>query len=45
MQPDMEVVTGILLANGNTSRLGGQTTGTNNPLMPQRGGGRGGPGR
>ena len=47
IQPDMDVVTGILISAGNTSRIGGQTTGSNNPLMPQRGGpgGRGGPGR
>ena len=45
IQPDMDVMTGILISNGNASRLGGQTTGTSNPLMPQRGGPGGGRGR
>lgn len=36
LQPDMEVVTGILL-DTTTPRVGGQTTGANNPLIPQRG--------
>ncbi len=38
LQPDMEVVTGVLFNSATTGRLGGQTTGANNPLMPQRGG-------
>jgi len=37
LQPDMEVVTGVLLGTTN-STVGGQRTGSNNPLMPQRGG-------
>jgi len=41
LQPDMEVVTGILFGGGSTG-LGGQSTGrSNNPLMPQRGRGFG----
>jgi HlyD family secretion protein len=36
LKPDMDVVTGILIDSGSAG-VGGQTTGSGNPLIPQRG--------